>query len=239
MLKKGLSILIITLFIITLNTTPNFANSAEPPSLVIIVEDPPEDFEMTLLSLTGSNDGRRYDYIGEVHYTFYYRDLNLNSPTSVMVTANGKTQTIELPSLINRYHEVHTLDLDTLTFSPGETAMRTYKIVSFRVISTLLIEGFIFFLYGFRNRRSWIGFLILNLFTQAALNISLINVPMYSGYPIFYLIYFEFFVFLAELIAIHFFVREKTAGKRNVFVLVANTLSLVIAYQVSYWFPLS
>jgi len=239
MLKKGLSILIIILFIITSNTIPNFANSAEPPSLVIIVENPPEDFKMTLLSESGTNDGRRYDYVGEVHYTFYYRDLNENRPTAVEITAYGKTQVVDLPELIKRYHEVHTLDLDTLIFSPGESMTRSIKIVSFRVFGTLLIEGFLFFLYGFRNRRSWIGFITLNLITQAALNISLINVPMYSGYPLFYLIYFEFFVFVAELIAIHFFVREKTAGKRNAFVLVANTLSIVIAYQISYWFPLS
>lgn len=149
MLKKGLSILIIILFIITSNTIPNFANSAEPPSLVIIVENPPEDFKMTLLSESGTNDGRRYDYVGEVHYTFYYRDLNENRPTAVEITANGQTRIVDLPSLINRYHEVHTLDLDTLVFAPGETMTRSIKIVSFRVFGTLLIEGFLFFFMAF------------------------------------------------------------------------------------------
>lgn len=239
MFKKGLSILIIILFIITSTTIPTYANSAEPPSLVIIVENPPEDFKMTLLSESGTNDGRRYDYVGEVHYTFYYRDLNENRPTAVEITAYGKTQVVELPDLKNRYHEMYTLELNTMRFTSGESFSRSFKVVGFRVLATLIIEGLVFFLFGFRSRKSWLGFFILNLVTQLTLNMILNMDPIYSGYPLFGLIYAECFVFVAEFFAIHALVKEHSILRRNLFVLTANTLSLIFGFYISNWIPLS
>jgi len=86
----------------------------------------------------------------------------------------------------------------------------------------------IFWLFGFRQRRSWLIFLAINLVTQGALNLWLNNGgSLIPSYLIISLIIGEFFVFLAELIGFSYFIKEHKKGRILIYVIVANLLSLI------------
>jgi hypothetical protein len=98
--------------------------------------------------------------------------------------------------------------------------------VSLRIILTLIIEAIVFWLFGFRNKRSWIVFLIINLITQGALNIWLNGAAPLVSYLIFTLIFGEMLVFIAEIIVFLVLIKEHRPMRTLLFVITANFLSL-------------
>ena len=96
-----------------------------------------------------------------------------------------------------------------------------------RIIMTLAIEAIIFWLFGFRNKKSWIAFLIINIITQGALNIWLNGSAPLASYLIFSLIFMEFVVIIAEVIAFLAILKERGRGRTLLYVIAANFLSLL------------
>jgi hypothetical protein len=96
-----------------------------------------------------------------------------------------------------------------------------------RVVLTLIVEGLVFFLLGFRTRRSWTVFLIVNLVTQGALNLW-INTVTYNDYSLFFgLIFYEFVIIIVEMVAFLGLLKEHGKWRRALYVLLANILSLL------------
>jgi hypothetical protein len=93
---------------------------------------------------------------------------------------------------------------------------------------TLLLEGIVFWLFGFRSRRSWIGFLVINLITQGVLNYLLSMFSPYNGYAIFGLVYYEFWIIIVESFAFGLFIREHRALRRVFYAIAANLASLFL-----------
>ena len=110
---------------------------------------------------------------------------------------------------LEEYNNTFTLDLSNQTLSPGYAPFRSTLLVSLRVVLTLLLEGLVFFLFGFRQKKSWLIFLAVNLVTQGVLNIWLDLISTPSGYLIFALILGEVIVFVVEMIAFPLLVKEK------------------------------
>jgi hypothetical protein len=100
--------------------------------------------------------------------------------------------------------------------------------VSLRVVLTLLIEGLLFYLFGFRRKSSWIAFLVINLLTQGVLNIQLNNAVPFTGYLIFNLIFMELVVLLVEMISFLSYVKEHGKLRRAAYAFIANLASLVL-----------
>jgi hypothetical protein len=93
---------------------------------------------------------------------------------------------------------------------------------------TLIIEGIVFFLFGYRRKRSWLVFIIVNLVTQGILNIWLAgNYSPLNNYLIFSLIGGEIVVFIVEIIAFLILVKEHGRLRTASFVVLANLLSLI------------
>jgi hypothetical protein len=103
---------------------------------------------------------------------------------------------------------------------------RSILLVSMRIILTLAIEAIIFRLFGFRNKKSWIAFLIINLITQGALNIWLNGFAPLASYLVFTLIFGEILVFIAEIIAFSALIKEHRRWRILLYVITANLLSL-------------
>lgn len=82
-------------------------------------------------------------------------------------------------------------------------------------------------LLGFREKKSWISFLQINLFTQSLLNIWINSSSLVSSYIIMKLIFGEFFVYIFEFFAFLFLVKEHSRLKKILYVLIANSISLV------------
>jgi hypothetical protein len=93
---------------------------------------------------------------------------------------------------------------------------------------TLLLEGIIFYIFGYRQKRSWFVFLAVNLVTKGVLNIWLNSEgSLMSSYLILSLIIGEFFVFTAEITAFPVFIKEHKTSRILIYVFVANIISLI------------
>lgn len=205
------------------NTSVCYANSAEPPSILIIVSNAPTDLEISI----GNTKAIRTDKVIESYYTFYSRDLK-SAYYTVNVTIKDSTFEIRLDAPLKLYNNIFTLDLERQTLTPGKSLSRSIGLTSTRIILTLLIEAIVFFLFGYRKKKSWLIFLIVNLFTQGLLNVWLngITTPLES-YIVLTLIAGEILVFIVEMLAFLTFVREHGRPRTALYVITANLLSLI------------
>jgi hypothetical protein len=225
-IKRLLLFLFLPMAILVANTSICYANSPPPPTILIVVSNAPKDLEL----YTGSEKAQRTDKIFESYFTFYL-DLTDTNYDTLIVTRNERSYEIDLPQL-QRYNNVFILDPGKRTLTRGTSWFRPYELASITIILTLLIEGVIFFLFGYRKRNSWIVFLVTNMVTQGFLYVwlNLESYPLVNSYffPIlFNLIVGEFLVFILETIAFLILVRERPRLVTFLYVLAANSASLI------------
>jgi len=225
--KRLLLIFVLSALLLSVLPATALANAAEPPSLVILVNNPPDDLSIVMVSGENQAEATVRRVAWEGYYVFYSRDMRAGGEYTLRVAANGESFTCTLSDPPQKYNNVYTLDISRRELTPGEYPFRSVLLVAIRLLLTLLIEGVVFWLLRFRQRRSWIVFLAVNLATQGLLNIWLSNTtsPL-SSYLIFSLIIGEFFVFAAEMIALPLLIREKRKGDLIAFAFLANLLSL-------------
>lgn len=220
-----------------------FANSAEPPGLTVIVSNPPADLSLFIrfsdtqeaapVLLSKERKG------WEAHYRFFYhmiplRNKNLEGAV-LMVQSSEKSFQCALPtSTFKMYNNLLTLDFEQESLKIGQSPLRVPLLVSMRVVLTLIIEGMIFLLFGYRKKASWIAFLIINLITQGGLN-ALLTGPNLSPYWMIGFILGEIIVLITETIAFASLVKEFRKGKAVLYSISANTASLIAGgYLISY-----
>lgn len=220
---------LILLVICILITIPNFSygNSAEPPSILIIVPNAPRDLEVSMKINNSIVKGRKVNKLIENQYTFYYREIKM-APAYILTIETGDHQYgIPFEKPITAYNNVYTLNLDTQTLAIGKLPSRSVILVSIRVILTLLIEGAIFFLFKFREKASWTAFLMINLMTQGALNLW-INGFRPNGYVILVLIFAEIIILIAEMVLFPIWVKEHSKARKSAYVFISNIASLFV-----------
>jgi hypothetical protein len=202
------------------------ANSAEPPSILIIVPRAPDDLEICIVE-NGAR-ARMIDKTIEKHYALYSHALNSVEDYTLRVSTGEITFNIALDRLVKTYNNIFTLDLESRTITPGKSLSRSVRLVGSRVVLTLAIEAIVFLVFGFRERISRIYFVTINLVTQGALNLWLNGFNPSASYPIFALILGEVVVFLVEILAFLVLVKEHSYLRTIMYVLTANTLSLIL-----------
>ena len=102
------------------------------------------------------------------------------------------------------------------------------------LIPTLLIEGALFWLFVFRERRGWLVFLAVNTATQVGLHLAVGSILPQAGwhflnYTLTILIP-ELIVWMAEAAAYAFLLREHSRGRRVGYAFAANFASFVLGY---------
>jgi hypothetical protein len=65
------------------------ANSAEPPSVVILINNTPDDLSIVLISNENQTEAKIQQVAWEGYYAFYSRDLQTGGEYTFKVTANG------------------------------------------------------------------------------------------------------------------------------------------------------
>ncbi len=205
------------------------ANSAEPPSLVIIVTNPPADLTVALAADNEETKAAVRHTAWEGYYVFYTRDLNTSWDYTFKVTANGESFSCAIEKPLEGYNNIYTLNLEKRELTPGEAPFRTALLVAVRVLLTLLLEGAVFWLFGFRQKRSWGVFLFVNLVTQGILNLWLLSggSPV-QGYLVIALALGEFFVFVSEMVFFAFLLDEHKKSRILVCTFTANLVSLFL-----------
>lgn len=224
--KKGMLIIILLILMFVAFGSICYANAAEPPSILIIVSNPPPDLEISIRTGDTYVKANKVDKAMERYYTFYSRHLRNVSDYVFKITTGDDSYQITLEKPIKSYNNIYTLNLKNGTLTPGKLLSRSILLISIRLILTLLIEGIIFWLFGFRNKSHWIAFLIINVITQGILNIWINGFVPIQSYLIFSLVFGEILVFIAEIYAFLFVI--KTRRLRTVlYVVTANLMSLI------------
>ena len=148
-------------------------------------------------------------------------------------------------------HEVKTTDLfvrerfytnavydwaaNTLTYATPTPLLRAAHLAS-TLIPTLVIEGLVFYLFGFRTRRSWLTFLGVNAATQIALHLicDAIGMPILQAafFWMFYLFLLvpELVIWGVEAAAYAALLPEHSRGRRVGCAFAANILSYAVSY---------
>lgn len=225
---KPLAALLLLLFLLTGIPKISYGNSAAPPSVIIVVPNAPSDLEISIGAGDNLNNAARRDKVIESYYVFYHLGLKDVENYTLHVSTKGEVFDIPMFAQFGDYNQVYTLHLKNRTLIPGKLLWRDILMVTLRVLLTIIIEAVVFWLFGYRSRKSWIAFLIINLITQGWLNISLnIHHTPVNSYVILSLICVELLVFLVEFIAFPVVLREKRPLGSFLYVLTANTLSLI------------
>ena len=226
--NRLLLVMVLYTLIISILPSTALANSAEPPSLVILISNPPDDLSIVLVSNENQPEAKVRRVAWEGYYVFYSRDMQAGGKYTFKVTTNGESFECTLGAPLQYYNNVATLDVFNRALTTGKYPFRSVLLVSIRLLLTLLLEGIIFWLFRFRQKRSWLIFLAINLVTQGALNIWLNNGgPLIPSYLIFSLIIGEIFVFEAEMIAFPIFIKEHKKSRILIYAFIANLISLV------------
>lgn len=247
--KKSTKILVfftLMLLISVILTPAAFANSAEPPGLTIIVSFPPDDLTLSIRfadgSITNAVQLQKEQKAWESYYRFFYGMVDSTRPslegTILVIQSNEYNFECLLPeSSFNQYNNLLTLDVENQNITEGQSTVRLFLLVSMRVILTLIIEGLIFFAFGYRNKVSWIAFVIINLITQGVLN-ALLTGPNLASYWIFGFVFYEFIIFIAEMIAFALILKEHKKSRAVVYALAANSVSLILGGVLISYLPI-
>jgi hypothetical protein len=240
-MKKILPILLIPIILCLLDVCIAYANPVvvTPPAIIIIVPLAPADLKISI----GSAEGKRTNYVIESRFLFSYSgpiaQVFNNSPIRfsddpIKVTTSERSFEIT-PPMISGFSNVFTLNLDNQTLTLMNPSLRIAVSTFFRIILTLILEGIVFYLFGFRKKWSWVLFILVNVFTQSALNIwlNMLYHPIGLGFPSYIaptIIVGEFFVFIVELLLFSLLAREHGLKRRIIYVISANLFSLTAGF---------
>ena len=108
------------------------------------------------------------------------------------------------------------------TIIPGKILWREIVLVILRIFSTLIIEGVVLFKFGFKSKRSWICFIIVNLITQGILNFLLVFTSM-ADYIIM-ILFWEMCIIIFEMIVFSIVLDNEDCMK---YVCIANLASII------------
>lgn len=164
----------------------------------------------------------------EGYYVFYSRDMQVQGDYVFQVTTGEESFEVIFNEPLKGYDNVLTLDLSRGTLKQGTYPLRSVILVGLRLLLTLLIEAAIFWIFGFKEKKSWLVFVIINLITQGVLNIWLNSgSALLPSYLMISLILGEIVVFVAEMIAFPIFIKEHTKPRILTYVFIANLISLI------------
>lgn len=235
------------LFLVLLLPVDVSANATQAPCLTVLVLDAPDDLEITLTYSDGTvteakklrSDRRGWETYFRLDslYPMDYSKEALGNAT-LSAVCSEYTVTCSLPADAQReYNNLVILDTETQNVRTGTYPGRYAIIVTIRVLTTLVLEGIVFFLFGLRERRSWGMFVLINLLTQAFLNVAFAGTD-YETYMMMYLYAaVELVVFLVEMSAFPVAVREQSRKRMVVYALVANAVSLYVGGLLISYLP--
>jgi hypothetical protein len=236
-LKKIVLAVFILALLLCLDVHVCYGNSLSPPSIVILVPNAPDDLQIVVQGKAvtyNKNNSQIFTGRAEkeklfpetyyVVYSFYPK----SSDCVATITTGGEMFEIQFAPPVKQYSNVYTLDLKKKTLTPGRWLSRSVVLFSLRVFSTLIIEALVFFVFGYRSKRSWLIFLTANLLTQGLLYIILdvFGSPFGGGW-LFQLLYGELVVFVIEAVVFSIFINEHGRLRPIFYILTANLLSLV------------
>lgn len=218
------------------------ANSAEPPCVTVLVLAPPGDLELTIEfdSAQGEEPQRLSGerMLWEGYYRFHGRwNVDPEGLTGAKLVVETGDESFALPidpTGFARYNNLITLDVGGRQLLYGQPWWRQPLLIFLRVSLTLVLEGLVFLIFGYRQKRSWLVFLLVNLVTQLGVNLCIYCVASPTALePYAALIYLglllytpmEILVLVAEAIAFSRLLKEHRKRRAVGYAFVANLFS--------------
>ncbi len=175
-------------------------------------------------------------------YVYSYHGLPRTFRLAV-ATKDG-AQATEESYTRTRFHTNLVYDWNTNTMSEVTPSLLYYAAQFLAtLLPTLVIEGVILWLFKFRQKRTWLIFLLVNFVTQLGLHLlcnSLSSVPFADsydsvGYYVLSLLIPEFLIFIVEAISYGVLIKEETSGRRVGCAVCANAASFVLGFFPVHW----
>ena len=244
LLSRVLACFILALLVTAACSETASANAAGTAELNIVVVSPPDDLTVSLRFADGKTvEFSKYKRAWETNFIHKYMYYDMMKPeggsllddATIVVKSGNKS--FEFPLSEVGVHSDYTLNLkdENLSVRPKSLA-RSIILITMRVVLTLLIEGFVFFLFGYRNKASWIKFLIVNLVTQGFLNYVL-SLDL-GSFAVLAFIGLEILIFIAEMIAFPLILKEHKKGRAVLYALSANFASLILGGILLFLLPI-
>ncbi len=241
-----LIVFLITIVLLSISfPTAASANAAEPPSFIVIAANPPEDLSLSLRlpdqSQTEAIVLNKEQKAWETYYRFFYHmsPFSFNNLDDAVLIVQSSNQNFQCPlpaTTFNTYNNFLTLDLKTESITGGQPPLRVPFLVAMRVALTLLIEGAVFFLFGYREKRSWLVFFAINIITQSGLN-AMFTSPVTGSYWMITFIFGEIMVITVELLAFIGLVKEFKKSRVVLYTITANLASLILGGLLITYLP--
>ena len=172
--------------------------------------------------MPGADGTHTFSYVG-LPDTFR---IVVSSADGAQATAEPFTRTVFHTELVYDYES------NTITRSTSTAAYYLTQFLS-TFLPTLVVEGVLLWLFGFRSRRSVAVFFIVNLVTQVALHILLGSAILAVGaHSLYYLMLLpvELLIWLAEAVAYGLLLRGQKPGRRVGYALCANAASYAAGF---------
>ncbi|MEL7625230.1 MAG: hypothetical protein AAGU15_00005 [Anaerolineaceae bacterium] len=224
------------------------AKQVRTPGLSIFVIKAPKDLKLFIQfrnsALPEPLAMERVSRYWETYYNYYYQRLPGRFDEDFIgakLIVRSSQYSYELP--ISKDPEMRpdkrlmTLDLKQGTLVYGEPDWRAPLSVAGRVMLTLVLEGAVFYLFGMRDKSSWLGFFILNLITQSLLSIFLVH-PFEAKGDYFMLVFYSVAIILVEAAVYYFTFKEVELNhKALLLALVANLVGFFLGGWIMPIFP--
>ncbi len=152
---------------------------------------------------------------------------------------NGETKTIVIPDemlTVRGAEDYVTMDWRTGQLTAGVPRSRAALLYCMWVGIALLIEGVVFYLYGFRERKSWLVFTLINLVTQGAQHALAAGLNLTPYVRVFYICSIPALVVI-EMVAFVLLVDEISRDRSISFAVVANLVCQVALAALVYVLP--
>ena len=167
---------------------------------------------------------------GTHHFTYFglpetFR-IAVSSASGAQATAEPFTRTVFYT------HLTYDWESNSITAATSPTGFYALQFLS-TLIPTLVAEGILLWLFGFRTKRDWLVFLLVNLVTQAALHILVGSAILSVGaHYLYYLMLLpvEVLILLVEAIAYRFLLRDQKPGRRVGYAICANLASYAAGF---------
>ena len=151
----------------------------------------------------------------------------------------GETKTIVIPDemlTVRGTEDYVTMDWRTGRLTSGIPRSRAPLIYCLWVGAALLIEGVVFWLYGYRYRKSWIAFLLINLVTQGAQHALTAGLNLTPYLRMLYICSIPVLV-VVEMVAFVLIVDELSRDKAISFAVVSNLACQAVLAVLAYVLP--
>ena len=239
-------LLALLLFLTTPALAAPLSPSGHPPIFTVLALNAPADMTVTIhIQKLGEDIPVTLEYerrLWEGQYrlyreaawrisTWYGNPYDLKD-AELVFESGGERRSLVIPDEMLTGDGRNAEDYATYNWRTGELSAglprgRTLLTYALWLAAGLLVEGVFFFLYGYRRRKSWLCFFLINLVTLCAHHAFIAGMYLPISRIRFYLFAVPVF-YLAELAAFVLLVDERGRDKAIGFAALANLVSQVV-----------